>query len=99
MRAHPEADAEAREAMLWYEERSFLAADNFLSELDHYREHITTHPLAGHPCYGVYRRLNLKTFPFALIYRPDGDSIYLIAVMHEKRHPDYWKHRTEDDQF
>jgi toxin ParE1/3/4 len=56
------------------------------------------HPLAGHPCHEVYRRINLNRFPYAIIYRPDGDDIYVIAVMHEKRHPDYWKHRIENDQ-
>ena len=98
MTAHPEADAETEEALKWYENQSFQAADNFLSELDHARAWIADHPLSGHPVHQNYRRRNLKRFPYAIIYRPKGDSIYVIAVIHEKRLPLYWLHRISDDQ-
>jgi hypothetical protein len=33
-----------------------------------------------------------------VIYREEADAIYVIAVMHEKRHPDYWKERIDEDE-
>jgi len=41
---HPEAVAEARAAAQWYRERSALAADAFLAELDRAVERITENP-------------------------------------------------------
>ncbi len=32
-----------------------------------------------------------------VVYREYGDAVYVIAVAHEKRHPDYWKRRIIDD--
>jgi plasmid stabilization system protein ParE len=98
MRIHPDAEQETKDAFDYYEERSFQAAENFLLELKAYRKHAVKHPLTGHPVHERYRRINLKRFPFAIIYRPDGESIFIIAIIHEKRHPDYWKHRIADDR-
>jgi hypothetical protein len=32
-------------------------------------------------------------FPFSLVYAHVGDYIEVLAVMHHRRHPDYWRHR------
>lgn len=40
-----------------------------------------------------YRRHLLNRFPFAVIYRLEGDTIFILAVMHMKRKPTYWRER------
>ncbi len=39
------------------------------------------------------RRILLKRFPYAVIYLPLHNKIVVIAVMHQRRRPDYWKTR------
>ena len=39
------------------------------------------------------RRHFSNLFPYAVIYVNQPDRIVILAVMHMKRHPDYWKHR------
>lgn len=40
------------------------------------------------------RRVMFNRFPFALVYRVDGDEILILAVMHERRRPNYWQDRA-----
>jgi plasmid stabilization system protein ParE len=94
---HPEAGKEFDEALRYYSERSIKAPEHFIDEFEHEVGRIAANPLCGHPCHTLYRRRNLKHFPYAIIYRPKADSIYVIAVTHEKRLPLYWLHRIEDD--
>ncbi|MCZ6674550.1 MAG: type II toxin-antitoxin system RelE/ParE family toxin [Verrucomicrobia bacterium] len=44
---------------------------------------------------GAFRRHLLARFPYGIIYRIDDDVIYVVAVMHLKRNPGYWKNRKE----
>lgn len=39
------------------------------------------------------RRILLKRFPFHVIYRELMDDVQILAVMHEKRRPGYWRSR------
>ena len=39
---------------------------------------------------GRFRRYLVQRFPYGLIYVVQEDVIYIAAVMHLKRKPDYW---------
>lgn len=39
------------------------------------------------------RKILLRRFPYKLIYAIQGDAIYIIAVAHGHREPDYWTER------
>lgn len=39
------------------------------------------------------RRAQMKKFPYNVLYLLDPDAIFIIAVAHQERHPDYWLHR------
>jgi plasmid stabilization system protein ParE len=41
----------------------------------------------------VHRYL-IHRFPFGIYYGIEHDRIFIYAVMHLSRHPDYWKGRT-----
>jgi plasmid stabilization system protein ParE len=42
----------------------------------------------------IRRYLLTPKYPYALLYEIlDDDTIYVLAVMHLRRHPDYWKAR------
>jgi plasmid stabilization system protein ParE len=41
------------------------------------------------------RRCRLKRFPYSLLYRADPEEIVIIAVMHNRRRPAYWRSRIK----
>ena len=90
---HPEAVAEARAAAQWYRERSALAADAFLAELDRAIETIAENPeMQPHYVRGT-RRYLLQRFPFYLVYREVAGKLEIIAIGHGRLRPGYWKNR------
>lgn len=95
---HPEAVAELDKALRWYAQRSDRAPECLLREYDAHVAKIRRSPDSVRFIYREYRRLNLDRFPFAIVFRVGQQRIFIIAVMHERRHPDYWKHRIDDDR-
>lgn len=41
-----------------------------------------------------YRRVNLKVFPYYVAYFIDGDVIWILAIAHSARLPEYWISRN-----
>jgi plasmid stabilization system protein ParE len=87
---HPQAALEARLAHQWYAERQCSIAEAFRIEVDLAVERIAENPLA-HPTYthGT-RRILLRRFPFAVVYRSGETGVLVVAVAHTKRRPGYW---------
>jgi len=54
------------------------------------------YPLAGSPAQHMTRRVFLRDFPFALVYRSDEQGITIYALAHHARRPGYWRSRTDD---
>lgn len=42
------------------------------------------------------RRVIVRDYPFAIIYRPDEDGIVIFALAHHSRHPTYWYSRVQE---
>jgi hypothetical protein len=53
-------------------------------------------PLAGSTAPKNTRRVFLKDFPFAVVYRPASDGIIVFALAHHSRRPGYWLLRVQD---
>jgi plasmid stabilization system protein ParE len=41
------------------------------------------------------RRRLIGRFPYAILYSDEGQTVYILAVMHLRRDPDYWKSRLK----
>jgi plasmid stabilization system protein ParE len=89
----PEAEADIREAFLWYRERSSLAGDGFRSEvsegIDDLAESAGVWP---HDEDGVHRRV-LKRFPYTIHYELAESVVTVLAVAHHSRRPGFWQDR------
>ena len=44
---------------------------------------------------GIYRRVNLKTFPYYISYVIRPTEILVVAIAHVRRRPEYWIKRIE----
>ena len=53
-------------------------------------------PLTGSRASKDTRRVFVRDFPFAVVYRPEPDGILIVAVAHHSRRPEYWHLRVQD---
>jgi plasmid stabilization system protein ParE len=89
----PPAEAEIREAFLWYFERSPLAADAFRSEaLEAIDALAESADMWAEDEDGV-RHYVLRHFPYTVHYVLDGEIATVLAVAHQRRMPGYWRQR------
>lgn len=86
----PIAEREVEEAARWYEARELGLGQAFVDEvlraLDSIEAEPETLPLLREP----YRRKLLDRFPYAVIYKVTSRRVYVRAVAHGRRRPDYW---------
>ncbi len=54
---------------------------------------IFKHPKAWSVERGEIRRYILHKFPYKILYSIEKDHIYIIAIAHQHRRPDYWIER------
>lgn len=93
VRFHPEAQQELEEHESWYRERSEIAAQGFLLELDHAVTSVAESPERWPPGRRGERRFVFRRYPFTLMYRVRRDHIFITAVAHQSRRLGYWRHR------
>ena len=87
------AEAELREAMLYYASESEGLARRFLAAVASALAELEAHPLTDAPLRADIRRKSLGRFPYQLLYRLDGEELRILAVMHKRRRPLYWAGR------
>lgn len=80
----------------YYEAREPALGGQFLPAVEEATARALTYPLTGTPASARTRRMFLKDFPFALVYRPDNMGIVVFALAHHARRPGYWRGRLDD---
>ncbi len=90
---HPEADAEFLLAQQRYTDASPLLGRRFYEEVTSVFRQVVEHPLRFKQFDPPARRLFANGFPYAVIYVVKPDAVWIIAVMHVRREPSYWKQR------
>jgi len=90
---HPEAELEFLEAINYYEERERGLGYDFAIEVFTTIQNIVNYPTAWPIIEEDVRRCLVNRFPYGVIYGIEQDEIFILAVMHLHRHPDYWKKR------
>ncbi len=90
-RFDPRALQEFEEAVDHYLGLSPDAASRFVDAFEEAVEFVRENPQAAVRVEGEVRRSNLRRFPYALIYRVVNDSVVIVAVVHGRRGPEYWK--------
>jgi len=90
---HPEARAELVAAGDYYFEKSADVADHFYGEMDVLLDEVCERPGLRRVFDPPARRHFGPRFPYALIYVDRPDEVWIVAVMHFKQKPGYWRHR------
>lgn len=89
----PQAEAEIREAFLWYFERSPLAADAFRTEVFDAIDGLALSADTWPADEDSVRRHVLSHFPYTVHYEVAGTLAVVLAVPHQRRKPGYWRNR------
>ena len=92
-RIHPTARREIEAAALYYQEKQSGLERRFLNALEDAIRRIRTTPSIYRPIEGDIRKCRLPRFPFGVIFRDRPERIEILAVMHLRREPGYWKGR------
>jgi toxin ParE1/3/4 len=90
---HPEAETEFHEAIDYYEGGESGLGEDFAIEVHTAIQNILTYPEAWPTLEGDIRRCLTSRFPYGVLYSIEAEGIFILAVMHLHRNPDYWKHR------
>jgi plasmid stabilization system protein ParE len=90
---HPEALAEADDTAAFYKEQQPGLEARFLEALNDAVARIRRNPLMYPRIEGEIRKCRVMRFPYGVIYRVGNDQMEIIAIMHLRRRPGYWKSR------
>jgi hypothetical protein len=90
---HPEADTEFREAVEYYEACEAGLGYDFSFEVFSTVQNIANSPAAWPVMEDEVRRCLVNRFPYGVLYSIESTEIFILAVMHLRRVPDYWKKR------
>ena len=90
---HPEAETEFEAAINYYESCEPTLEHDFSVEVYTTIQNILVHPKAWPALVPEIRRCQTRRFPYGVVYSVDPTEIFILAVMHLHRDPDYWKHR------
>ena len=90
---HPEAEAELGEAVDYYEGVEPGLGLDFAAEVNDAIQRAASLPKAWPVMEDGCRRSLVKRFPYGVLYAEEDGSLYILAVMHLRRFPGYWKHR------
>lgn len=99
---HDRVPREIREAERYYiQEAAEEIADAFFDELLSLIDKAAENPHHFHFAdkNRRYRRANLKRFPYHFIFKEFSSFIYIIAVRHNERHPNYGMRRQVKPRF
>jgi plasmid stabilization system protein ParE len=89
-----EAQLDLEAAVDYYNEESPGLGYEFADEIYRTFDRIAGNPEAWHPVSKRTRRCLTHRFPYAVIFRMRDAGVLVIAVMHLRRHPDFWKKRV-----
>ena len=93
VRFHPEARIEMVAAAQYYEKAQEGLGRRFLEAVHSATRRIPLMPAIYQAIEGDIRRCCVEKFPFGLVFREKEDHIEIIALIHFKRRPGYWKDR------
>jgi toxin ParE1/3/4 len=82
------------EARRWYEERRPGLGESFVDAVDAVLAVVLDHPNLHPRVSERVRRASVGRFPYGIFYTVNGDTVRVIAVLHNARDPERWKGRA-----
>jgi plasmid stabilization system protein ParE len=90
---HPDAELELLESAFCYEIEVPGLGERLSAEVKRVTELLLSHPELGPAVDSERRQFVLSRLPFTIIYATTSDTLYVLAVAHQRRRPGYWRSR------
>lgn len=90
---HSEARKELDQEFGYYTSVGIELGNDFDGRISAAIREICEFPFSYRLREGGYRRINLARFPFYIPYIIRDETLIILAIAHNSRHPDYWKER------
>ena len=91
---HPEAEQEYAQAAKYYSDADPELGGRFYDEMERLIQDVRRDPKRFRHFDPPAQRHFSTVFPYAVIYVEQPDRIWILAMMHLKRRPGYWKSRV-----
>jgi toxin ParE1/3/4 len=103
LRLHRLAEAEIREAAEWYARRVEGLDRRFLAAVREAFEALETETRRFAALETVaegtsFRRVLLGEFPYLVVFELFDDEVFVYAVAHASRRPNYWRRRKRESE-
>ena len=92
---HPDAAVEFEEAVRFYQDCGRGLGSRFALEVRAAIRRIVEAPEQWRVFEADVRRCRVRVFPYSVLYTIEPEFILVLAVMHGKRRPGYWRDRLE----
>ena|ERR1039457_7206045 len=92
---HQLAESELIESAKFYEARREFLGDGFLDLIEETLAKIQANPDLGKPGKFATRSWKVRRFPFRIVYLEQLERVWIVAVAHLSRKPNYWLDRLE----
>lgn len=90
---HPLVETDTADIAEYYGEISEDLVEQIEIEAQVAIDYLVKNPLHQQVIYNGVRKMNLHRFPYAVYYVFKNDVIYIMAIMHLRRHPNVWQTR------
>lgn len=87
---HPSSRKELDDATDYYDQIDPGLGDGFLEDVNDCLARILKFPHAWTKLRDKVRRCRTHRFPYSLVYEVDDEHVFILAVMHSSRKPNYW---------
>ena len=91
-----QAFQELIDAIDYYEEKQSGLGLKQKDEINRHVAWISSNPIVTRIRKGGYRRVNLKVFPYYIAYIIREDTLWILAIAHSHRKPEYWIKRKKE---
>jgi toxin ParE1/3/4 len=93
---HPLARTEWDKGIAYYEAQTPGLGLDFLAKVEEAFLKIQQHPQMWPPHTDPrFRKYVLERFPYLIFYWEQTDNIWIVAIAHAKRRPDFWMRRNQ----
>jgi hypothetical protein len=98
LRLHRRAAGEIKEAAEWYQARGEGLGIRFLADVRKALDRLETDPtqfpsLETLPQSPRFQRILLDDFPYLIVFEQFDREVFVYAVAHASRRPNYWRRR------
>jgi plasmid stabilization system protein ParE len=90
---HPEAGGEYTQAAQHYAAIAPELGGRFYDEIERLIVEVRRQPDRFFRFSPPARRALSREFPYSVVYLDEPDCVWIVAVMHAKRRPGYWRER------